>query len=173
MKPALLLATTLLTTTAIAQQTYATKSFDQPCAIVQPAAVSFIQRKGLALAPDITCIHCFIGTTGHLRDPQNHAISTRTAMKQYVDLTKPDKDALGTWHIQNDLEAIARLSFQQTQSTCTASLLFIFTWYRTEFRGALPAGGDQASRPSNLQLETEYLQAIAKAIPSPPPPKPN
>lgn len=171
MKPVLLLATTILSTT-LAQQPYATKSFDQPCTIVQPAAVSFIQRKGLALAPDTTCNHCFIGTTGHLRDPRDHAVSTRTAMKRYMDLSKNGKDAFGAWYIHNGLEATARLSFQQTQTTCAARLSFFFSWHATEFRGAMPVDGDKASRPSNLHLETEYLDAIANAVPSPAPNKP-
>ena len=171
MKPALLLLTTLLTATALSQQTYATKSFNQPCAAVQPAAVSFIQHKGLGLVPDITCDHCFIGTTGHLRDSDDHAVSTKTAMKLYTDAAKNSKTAPGTWAIHNDLEATARLSFRQTQSTCTASLLFIFSWYATEYRGIARVDAVQASRPSNLHLETDYLEAIAKTLP--PPPKPN
>ena len=173
MKLALLLSTILLTTTTQAQQTSATKSFNQPCAAVQSAAVSFIQHKGIALFPDITCDHCFIGTTGHLRDPEDHAISTKTAMKLYTDAAKNTKTAPGTWAIHNDLEATARLSFRQTQSTCTASLLFIFSWYATEYRGIARVDTVQASRPSNLHLETDYLEAIAKTIPPPPPPKPN
>jgi hypothetical protein len=172
MKRVLLLSTTLLTTAALAQQTYATKSFNQPCAAVQSAAVSFIQHKGIALFPDITCDHCFIGTTGHLRDPEDHAISTKTAIKLYTKAAS-DKTARGTWAIHNDLEATARLSFQQTQSTCTASLLFLFSWYATEYRGIARIDGVQTSRPSNLQLEADYLEAIAKTIPPPPPPKPN
>src|ERR1700734_2370557 len=126
MKLALLLSTTILATSANAQQTYATKSFDQPCAIVQPAAVSFIQHKGLGLVPDITCDHCFIASTGHLRDSEDHAVSTKTAIKLYTHAAKSGKDVPGTWYIHNGLEATARLSFRQTQPTCTASLLFIF-----------------------------------------------
>ncbi len=173
MKLALLLSTTLLATTTLAQQTYATRTFNHPCAAIQPAALSFIQRKGLALFPDITCDHCFIGSTGHLRDSEDHAVSTKTAMKLYTDPAKSSKDVPGAWYIHNGLEAAARLSFRQAQSTCTASLLFIFSWYSTEFRGIMPSIGDQVSRPSNLHLETEYLEAIAKTITSSPPPKPN
>src|ERR1700722_17017014 len=104
MKLALLLSTALLTSTSLAQQTYATKSFNQPCAAVQSAAVSFLQHKGLALLPDIGCDHCFIGTTGHLRDSEDHAVSTKTAMKLYTDATKSGKDAPGTWAIHSGLE---------------------------------------------------------------------
>jgi hypothetical protein len=172
MKLSLLLSTALLTINTYAQQPYATKSFNQPCAAVQSAAVSFIQHKGLGLLTDITCDHCFIGTTGHLRDPEDHAISTKTAIKLYTNAAS-DKTAPGTWAIHTDLEATARLSFRQIQSTCTASLLFLFSWYATEYRGIMRVDGVQASRPSNLHLETDYLEAIAKTIPPPPPPKPN
>jgi hypothetical protein len=94
-------------------------------------------------------------------------------MKLYTDAAKNSKTAPGTWTIHNDLEATARLSFRQTQSTCTASLLFLFSWYATEYRGISRVDGVQTSRLSNLRLETDYLEAIAKTIPPPPPLKPN
>ena len=178
MKPALLLATAILTTSTLAQQTLASRSFNQPCNRVQAAAVSYIQRTGLALYPDITCDHCFIGTTEYLHDPQGHEVSTKTALKLYINPAN-SKEPVGTWSIPFGLVTTAKLSFQQTQSTpqtqptCTAHLLFFFSWYTSKFIGAMPHPGDQLSRPSNLRLETEYLDAIAGSIPSSPPPKPN
>ena len=177
MKPALLLATAILSTSTLAQQTLDSRSFDQPCNKVQPAAVSYIQHTGLALYPDISCDHCFIGTTEYLRDPQGRDVSTKTAIKLYINPAK-SKEAPGTWSVPFGLVTSAKLSFQQTpsqqtQPTCTAHLLFFFSWYATRFVGAMPHAADPASRPSNLHLETEYLDAIARSIPSSAPPKPN
>ena len=168
----LLLATTILTTSTLAQPTLASRSFDQPCNKVQAAAVTYIQRTGLALYPDITCDHCFIGTTEYLRDPQGHDVSTKTALKLYINPAN-GKEPVGTWSIPFGLVTSTKLSFQQNQSTCTVHLLFFFSWSESKFIGAMPHSGDQLSRPSNLRLETAYLDAIARSIPSSPSNNPN
>ncbi|HWW22348.1 MAG TPA: hypothetical protein VNY78_00540 [Edaphobacter sp.] len=160
------MAMMICTVASFAEQNYATKVFDAPCSEVKPVAITFFQHNGLILNPEVSCENCLIGTTGHLEDARGHVLSTHAAIKRYMDTSKDGKDIFGAWHIHTDLETTAKLTLQPTHdNVCTAKLLFFYSWYATEFLVAVPVDGDKASRPSNLRLETEYLQAIAAQLP--------
>jgi hypothetical protein len=165
---AVCIATMLAITSASpAQQKDATRSFPILCSELQPAAIKWFQHNGLVLFPDPSCPNCFIGKTAHIADTKGHTISTHTALKRYMDTSHDGKDIPGAWHLHIGLDTVAKLKFEPAiQNTCTAHLLFLYSWYATEFLVAVPVDGDPASRPSNLLLEKEYLEAIAQNVPA-------
>jgi hypothetical protein len=166
MRRTFLLALSMTALTAVAQQNYATRSFALPCSELKPAAISFFQRNGLILNPDTACDGCFIGATNHPQDPRGHGISAHTALKHYTeDASRGGKDVVGAWYVHTGLTTTAKLKLQPAgEGSCQASLLFFYLWYATEFIVAMPVDGDPASRPSNLRLENEYLQALADKL---------
>jgi hypothetical protein len=161
----MLFLSSLLSSRAQAEPMYAQKVISVPCTEVKTVATELFRRNELILNMD-NCEGCMTGTTGHLEDARGHAISTRAALKHYTDNTKTGGGAAGTWHVRSGLQATAKLRLEANgASACTVSLLFYYLWYADEFRGLLPTDTYQASRPSNLQLEKEYLEVIAdKAV---------
>jgi hypothetical protein len=156
-----------ITSACSAQQADATRPFSAPCSEVSPASLIYFRHNGLVLNPDSTCKDCFIGETAHLTDTHGHSISAHSALKHYMDTSHDGKDVFGAWYVHTQLKTIAKLRFEPAaQDTCIAHLLFVYSWYATEFLVAVPFDGDYASRPSNLRLEKEYLAAIAQNISS-------
>lgn len=156
--------TSLFAAAARAEPMYAQRVIPVPCPEVKTVAAELFRRNELILNAD-NCEGCMTGTTGHLEDARGHALSTRSVLKRYTDNTKTGGGAAGTWHVRSGLQATAKLRLEANgERACTASLLFYYLWYANEFRGLMPGDSYQASRPSNLQLEKEYLEAIADKV---------
>jgi len=160
-----LFALFLIAASAGAEQNYARRSFDLPCSELQTAAVTFFEHDGFTLHADSSCGDCFSGETEHLRDARGHHLSTHATLKRYMDTSGDGKDVFGAWYVHRGLDTTAKLVLRPTREYgCAASLRFSYFWYAMEFLVVVPFDGDKASRPSNLRLENEYLQAIADSI---------
>jgi hypothetical protein len=142
----------------------ASREITASCAEVNTAARTLFQERGFTTSPDSACPQCLTLTTKHLHDPRGHSLwNVRTVMHRYMRLSQ-EKDVWGAWYAHTQLKTDGKLRLNPTPQGCRAQLLFEYGWYAAEFLVIVPVDGDPASRPSNLKLETEYLDAIAQQI---------
>jgi hypothetical protein len=167
MQRRMVLSLALITATpVIALQTEipATLTYPTSCSSIQAAALPFFSARGISLLAQPNCPGCLIGKTSDLHDAANKKISTTHAMHTYMQPTVRKSNPL-VWYTHSSMDAVAHLTLLDVGSTCQASLIFHYSWYGAQMIVVMPVDGDSESRPSNLRLEKEYLDEIAKHLP--------
>jgi len=164
MRNGLLITLLLLNGSPSPSQPFAAfKSLSVNCPAVKPVALAYFEDHQFQVAPDTRCSECFHLKTTHLRDADNHKLfSSNAVIHKYMDTSKDGRDVFGSWYVHSGMSIAGDLRLYPESGGCKAQLLFKYSWYATEFLVAIPVDGDPASRPSNLRLEHEYLNAVAK-----------
>jgi hypothetical protein len=142
-------------------ETPALHVFPAPCSAVETTAFPFFSGKSLPLSPQNNCPGCFIGKTSTLYDTAGKKVGTTRAMHLYMEPTTRRSNPI-VWYEHSSMNTVAHLALREESSTCHVSLLFSYGWYGAQFIVFVPVDGDPESRPSNLRLEKEYLDEIAK-----------
>ena len=155
----------LLTAASLHAEIPAIQTYPAPCSVVEHAALPFFSTRSLSLMPQPNCLGCFIGKTSDLHDAANKKVSTTHALHAYMEPSRRKSNPLA-WYAHSSMDTVAHLTFLDVVSTCQTSLIFHYGWYGAQFIVIMPVDGDPESRPSNLRLEKEYLDAIAARISS-------
>jgi hypothetical protein len=155
----------LMITSLARAETPALQTFSAPCSAVEATALPFLSARSLVLLPQPNCPGCFIGKTSDLHDAANKKVSTTHALHAYMEPIKRKSNPLA-WYAHSSMDTVAHLTFLDVGSTCQTSLIFHYGWYGAQFIVIMPVDGDPESRPSNLRLEKEYLDEMAKHISS-------
>lgn len=154
----------LLLSAPVAAEEPASRTFAASCADVRPVALAKLKERGFDVAPSPACPDCYHLQSRRLQDADGHALaSVRTMMNRYMTV-HDSRDTPGAWYVHSGLTTRGDLRLAPAGNGCRAQLLFHYTWYATEFLVVVPVDGDPASRPSNLKLESQYLDRIAQQI---------
>jgi hypothetical protein len=164
MKPHVACTLVLMIAPLLSAETPALQTYPAPCSAVEAAALPFFSTRSLTLLPQPNCSGCFIGKTSDLYDAIGKKVTTNQAIHLYMAPSAKRKSNPIVWHAHSSLDTVAHLTLHEENSACHASLVFHYGWYDAQFLVAMPVNGDTDFRPSNLRLETEYLNEIAKHL---------